>query len=57
MTAVPKEWRWCPCGCCVERVDFITHGRRDSGCHCEAHPPDERCDCVGCTRDKEAIRD
>lgn len=50
--SVPIDWLTCHCGCCVERVNLLSHGREDVGCRCDTHGPAEQCNCIGCTRDR-----
>lgn len=39
----------CNCGCCAEVRDFRAAKRQVLfGCHCDAHPPEERCHCAFC---------
>jgi hypothetical protein len=39
----------CNCGCCAEVRGFLAAKRQVLfGCHCDAHPPEERCDCAFC---------
>ena len=38
----------CPCACCKDGVNRLTHDRDPIGCWCGTYPPDQQCDCAYC---------